>query len=386
MANYRLTILPSGAGVPVRVESKDLDIDFRTIFIGADRLKFYQDGAGLTARLKLDGRFVAQTATASDELATWGQVQDLVVNELGQLEWQASVISRLETPPTSPATGDRHLIIATATGDWAGKEDQIAQWNGTAWDYTTVTLGTYLSVDAETGGIYYFGGSSWTMKSFERNTAGNGIAIDGSGVVSATAYRGIVVDANGVGADVGKGIELDATDSYKIAVKSDATGGAGLAKAIRVSANGVAVGVDGLSTTEDSSGNVVVKFHETRTAGAVLQQYDVVHFDKSTNKVTKAIANGTQADLDQDEIGIAMTGQAVDGDVDIVIRPGAVYTPTVQSGVNPRNGEPAYISRTQPGAVTNTLTGFVSGDIVRKIGTFYGTTSVRFFPETGWVY
>lgn len=47
-----------------------------------------------------------------------------------------TVISSLSTPPESKTIGNRYLIIATATGEWTGKENDIAHWNAAAsWDY-----------------------------------------------------------------------------------------------------------------------------------------------------------------------------------------------------------------------------------------------------------
>lgn len=43
----------------------------------------------------------------------------------------------LDTPPGSPAEGDAHFIIATATGAWAGKEGQVALYSGGGWEYYT---------------------------------------------------------------------------------------------------------------------------------------------------------------------------------------------------------------------------------------------------------
>lgn len=50
---------------------------------------------------------------------------------------QSSVKARLATPPGSPVHGYCYLIIATASGVWAGKEGQIAQWYNGAWLYYT---------------------------------------------------------------------------------------------------------------------------------------------------------------------------------------------------------------------------------------------------------
>ncbi|MFA7416120.1 MAG: DUF2793 domain-containing protein [Rhizobium sp.] len=44
------------------------------------------------------------------------------------------VISRtLADPPAAPASGDKYLIPAGATGEWAGNEEKIAIFNGLSW-------------------------------------------------------------------------------------------------------------------------------------------------------------------------------------------------------------------------------------------------------------
>jgi hypothetical protein len=65
---------------------------------------------------------------------------------------QTEVTSRLTTPPGSPAEGDRHLIIATATGAWAGQEDKIAEWDGASWVFTTPLdrYAVYVTADEQT--------------------------------------------------------------------------------------------------------------------------------------------------------------------------------------------------------------------------------------------
>lgn len=90
-------------------------------------------------------------------------------------EWQDSVITRTATPPVTPTVGDRYLIIATATGAWVGKENQIAQWDGAAWVYTVPTTGMYVSVDDETTALYLYTGATWSIKSYEATTASTGL-------------------------------------------------------------------------------------------------------------------------------------------------------------------------------------------------------------------
>ena len=48
------------------------------------------------------------------------------IPELSTFNWQQNVLEQLDTPPGSPDKGDRYLVIATAGGDWAGHETDIA--------------------------------------------------------------------------------------------------------------------------------------------------------------------------------------------------------------------------------------------------------------------
>ncbi len=49
---------------------------------------------------------------------------------------QLSVLNRsTSSPPAQPSDGDRFIVAAGATGDWTGKEQQIAAWQDNAWAF-----------------------------------------------------------------------------------------------------------------------------------------------------------------------------------------------------------------------------------------------------------
>ena len=49
---------------------------------------------------------------------------------------QLGVLDRdLASPPASPADGDRYLVATGASGDWSGKENQIAVWQDGDWTF-----------------------------------------------------------------------------------------------------------------------------------------------------------------------------------------------------------------------------------------------------------
>ncbi len=128
-----------------------------TTVVGADLLP--TSGGTLTGELAMGGHKVTGLAsgTAPGDAATYGQVAAL----LNGLDWQASVLNQnLTSPPGSPSTGNRHLIAASATGAWSGKDGQITTYDGSAWTFTVPNQGMTVHVEAE-GADYVYNGSAW---------------------------------------------------------------------------------------------------------------------------------------------------------------------------------------------------------------------------------
>lgn len=104
---------------------------------------------------------INDSGTGSSDLWSAQKIQsaiDAAVFGIG--EFLDSVLDRLADPPGSPTNGQRYLIIATASGAWEGKENQIAQYVTNAWQYTTPTEGMCAYVDDEDL-LYIFNGTSW---------------------------------------------------------------------------------------------------------------------------------------------------------------------------------------------------------------------------------
>jgi hypothetical protein len=81
---------------------------------------------------------------------------------LGKLDVlvQSTVKDRVTTPPGSPSHGDCYLVIATATGGFAGHEDDIAQYYNGDWAFYTPNEGWRIWVDDEDQ-WYQHDGSAW---------------------------------------------------------------------------------------------------------------------------------------------------------------------------------------------------------------------------------
>lgn len=103
------------------------------------------------------------------------------------LKWLVPVLDRdLVDPPVSPVEGDRYLVASPATGDWVGKENNIAEWDGTAWVFTAPLLGMAVLATDEVN-IFAFDGTDWIMPYGE--VAGDMLKsvydIDDSGIIDA---------------------------------------------------------------------------------------------------------------------------------------------------------------------------------------------------------
>jgi len=100
------------------------------------------------------------TPTIGGHLATKDYVDGLVSG----LDWQQSVLDQdLNTPPPLPGTGDRYLVSTappTATGAWVGHDNELAEYNGSSWDFTAVSEGMACWVEDEDI-VYNYNGTTW---------------------------------------------------------------------------------------------------------------------------------------------------------------------------------------------------------------------------------
>lgn len=80
----------------------------------------------------------------------WNEGMDANLLHIGRFGMHLSVIDRdLTAPPGSPTAGDTYIVGAGATGDWAGKDGQVAIWDGEAWAYGVPRTGWLAHIEDE---------------------------------------------------------------------------------------------------------------------------------------------------------------------------------------------------------------------------------------------
>lgn len=141
----------------------------------------------MTATNKLGLELLAN-APANQTLAntTFAQLNQLV---------QSAAVDRLATPPGSPTDEALYIITATATGAWAGKENQLAYWLSStgAWQYITPREGFKVHVNDEDA-YYNFDGSAWAIEA----SGGGGVDVQDDGVAVVSGAETINFTGAGV--------------------------------------------------------------------------------------------------------------------------------------------------------------------------------------------
>jgi len=104
---------------------------------------------------------VADPASAQDA-ATKTYVDSLVAHGL---TWHEAVLDKDTLDPSglTPSTGDRYWIGGTGAGDWSGHDYEIAQYNGSGWNFEAVTDGDAAFVTDENV-VYFYDGDTTGLK------------------------------------------------------------------------------------------------------------------------------------------------------------------------------------------------------------------------------
>lgn len=127
---------------------------------------------------------------------------------------QLSVLDKdLTAAPGSPAAGDRYIVAASATGDWAGEDGNVAAWQDGVWAFYEPRTGWIAWVEDEAT-LYRHSGGSWGVLQVDAGTLGGTAAANFArrdennnfAEVLMEAHRGIqggYGDGNGSGSDWG---------------------------------------------------------------------------------------------------------------------------------------------------------------------------------------
>jgi microcystin-dependent protein len=141
------------------------DVDAKTAAVG-DIIT--ADGAG---------RFQSKPPTSY----TKAEVDTKVAALVAGISHEESVLDRTDTPPATPSLYDLYIVGATPTGLWAGKANNIAEWDGTAWTFSAPRANETHLVEADSS-TYHWNGTAWVK-----------IAVAVSGGSSAQAGVGEII-------------------------------------------------------------------------------------------------------------------------------------------------------------------------------------------------
>jgi hypothetical protein len=161
-------------------------------------------------------RVINDAGTAITDIWSAQKIKNEIELAKHNIEPQASVKDQnLVTPPASPVEADRYIIPSGATGVWAGKTSQIAEYASGVWVYYVPAVGWTAYVDDEQK-IYSWNGTAWvrTGGALQTVTAGDGLTGGGQAdtvTLTVGAGNGITVGSTAVSAKPGKGIVVNAT-------------------------------------------------------------------------------------------------------------------------------------------------------------------------------
>lgn len=194
----------------------------------------------------------------------------------------------LTTPPGSPSEGDRYIVGPSATGDWSGHDNEIAEWDGSQWVFgPTLTEGLIVYV-ADEDKIYTYNGTSWSYTSGEGDMLKSTYDTDEDGIVD----KAETLD-DGVGNSVTAAQVKNVVDNFDS--KADKVSGATAGNIASLDSNGN-LQDSGIASTNvfDKSADDLDAVNDGTTYGRVLQSEltsgAVNRLNDGTNTVTAAQA------------------------------------------------------------------------------------------------
>ena len=172
---------------------------------------------GQNAGLGIPGTEVTETwlNAIQEELAKVIESEGIALNVADNTQlWQAlrgvnrgdiPVDGYQSAPPGAPAAGARYIVQPAGTGAWAGHNNELATWSGTAWVFSALRVGTLVNYYA--GGLlltYYNTGAGWTLWAASDTQAGP-VELATVAETKARASATLAVTPAGLGAILGVG-------------------------------------------------------------------------------------------------------------------------------------------------------------------------------------
>lgn len=204
---------------------------------------------------------ISTTPTAATDLTNKNYVDTAITN--ASSTWlQAALDGPINTPPVSPSVGDRYLIGTSPSGVWTGKANQEAIYTALGWSFIVPTAGNVLNVNTYTAGFYYYTGSAWVTRDFEKTTASLGLIKVGADIQpnfevsnptlkNASGYLAVNLDGSRAitTGTLGIGVNVEASSpslqilGNELGIKFDAAG------ALQKTASGVSVKIESSNPT-----------------------------------------------------------------------------------------------------------------------------------------
>jgi len=106
------------------------------------------------------------------------------------------VLNSQNAPPGSPATGDTYLVGTSPSGAWIGHAKDIAEWNGSSWDFTDGVQGDFL-YNATNALTYIFRSGNW-VQTTGIPALNNGNTISSGLIIGTNNARSLTFETNNV--------------------------------------------------------------------------------------------------------------------------------------------------------------------------------------------
>lgn len=90
---------------------------------------------------------------------------NLALNVIDALLQTAVISMSLTAPPSSPADGELYIVGASATGAWAGQDNNLARYvaDGAFWQFYDAGTQIRIVFNQDDGGLYVWYSGAWEL-------------------------------------------------------------------------------------------------------------------------------------------------------------------------------------------------------------------------------